>query len=1037
MLQLRHLVFLCFFVSGATSLIFENLWIRMLSLVFGSTTLAISSVLTSFMGGLALGSWLFGRKADRIENPLTFYAVIEGAVGLWALFLPMVIEGIYPGVNRWMWAHFQPEFASFSLLRFIFTVILILPPATLMGGTLPLLSRFIVKTEHEYRRVGSKAGWLYALNTFGAITGAAGSGFLLMPLLGVRWTNFLAAFLNLSILFGLVMALGNRIRGSLEGHRRTVDETSLPGQDEAFLPAEGPAAAPAGDPRGALVALVVFGISGFASMNYQVIWSRALNMVIGSSVYSFTIILAAFLIGIAAGSALLSYWMHRIRRPLLWLGLAQLWIGVAATGIYFAMDHYPYWFASMVTSVGNYSTNVGLIQFFMFLTAFMATVPATLGMGATFPLAVRVGCEGLERVGADVGRIYSINTVGAILGSFASAFILVPAFSRIGFGYGMQWSFLFSVALNVLSFVLVIAFVRGRPALRWAAGVAAPALLAAAVVVTIQARLYWDPGRMTIGPFRISLAEDILDEENWGEPEIPYYFDGISTTVTVERWGKHIAMKNNGKVEASNGDDMITQIMVSALPLLMHPGTSEGTVEVLLVGWGSGVSAGSAMTFPLRSMEVIELEKATVDASRHFADLTDFEYTLDEFPYVVKPRLKLIANDGRNYLSSGVKKYDVIISEPSNPWITGVSNLFTLDHFKTARGNLKPGGIFCQWVQLYEMSPMSICSIFRSFAYAFPYVAVFGSEPGSTDTLMLGSKDPFSFDLQKASRIMGDKKVKQLMLDAGIDDPLGIFSGILFGSRGEITRFCHFAPINTDDNAFIEFRAPKDLIAYQAYRDYLPTFYDPEWNYGSLDAMLGDFGADAVEKSENYANLALALAEGRRKRLAGKYIVKAKKQADTEMSELAVLVLGFLMSDENEPEIAFGLPIIGPEIDEETRKVFDKKYSRILKLIEKKDYQKAFKVLLELPEEFWKFSDSEFQFLTAFLEHTNDRSEDAAERMEAILARKDGFSLEHPEIYYYLAKAYYNAYNERKAVQEMKNYVLLRLAQKLSDKVGG
>jgi spermidine synthase len=482
---------------------------------------------------------------------------------------------------------------------------------------------------------------------------------------------------------------------------------------------------------------------------------------------------------------------------------------------------------------------------------------------------------------------------------------------------------------------------------------------------------------------------------------------------------------------------MITQIMVSALPLLMHPSTAEGSVEVLLVGWGSGVSAGAALTFPLRSMDVIELEKATVDASRNFADLTNFEYTLDEFPYVVKPRLRILANDGRNYLSSGLKKYDVIISEPSNPWITGVSNLFTLDHFKTARENLKPGGIFCQWVQLYEMSPASICSIFKSFAYAFPYVAVFGSEPGSTDTLMLGSMDPFRFDLERAGRLMRDEQVKQLMLDAGIDHPLGIFSGILFGSRSEITGFCDFAPVNTDDNAYIEFRAPKDLIAYQAYRDYLPTFYDPEWNYGSLDALLDEFGDTAVEKSENYSNLALALAEGRRKRLAGKYIVKAKKQADTEMSEMAVLVLGFLMSDENEPETAFGLPVIGPEIDDETKKIFEKKYSRILKLIEKKDCKKAFSVLLELPEEFWRFSDSEFQFLTAFLEHANDRSEDAAERMEAILARKDGFSLEHPEIYYYLAKAYYNAYNERKAVQEMKNYVLLRLAKKLADKAGG
>ena len=1038
MFSLRNLVFLCFFVSGATSLIFENIWIRMLSLVFGSTTLAISSVLTSFMGGLAAGSYLFGKKADRIRNPLRLYAFMEGAVGLWALIVPTVITGIYPHLNRWIWANYQPEYFAFSFLRFIFTVALILPPATLMGGTLPLLSRFIVRTEHEYHRVGSKAGWLYALNTFGAIVGAAGSGFVLMPLIGVRWTNLLAASLNLTLIFGLVMLLMERIQRSLEGYRHTLEEMApLPAGDDAARPAPSGGAAPPLVPGGAVAALVAFGISGFASMNYQVIWSRALSMVIGSSVYAFTIILAAFLIGIAVGSAVIAHWMDRIRRPLGWLAGTQLWIGAAAAATYFIMDRLPYWFASMVTGVGNYASHVGLIQLFMFITAFLATVPATLGMGASFPLTVRVCCGGLERIGKDVGTIYSVNTIGNILGSFSSAFILVPVLSAIGFGYGLQWSFLFSVILNVVAFVLILAFSRLRPLVRWMLAAAVPAALTALVVVTLRSGLNWDPGRMTIGAFRISLAEDILDEESWGEPEIPYYFDGISTTVSIERWGKHLAMKNNGKVEASNGDDMATQIMVSALPMLMHPDTVEGSLEALLVGWGSGVSAQAAITFPLRSLEVIELEKRVVDSSRHFADITGFNFSLPVFPYVARPRLKLIANDGRNYLSSGVKKYDVIVSEPSNPWISGVSNLFTLDHFKIARANLKRGGLLCQWVQLYEMSPVSICSIFKSFAYAFPYVAVLGAEPGSTDTLMLGSNEPIRFDLKRAGEVMEDPAVRKLMADAGVDDPLDLFSGILFGSRSEVLKFCAFAPVNTDDNAFIEFEAPKNLIAYEAYRSFLPTFYDPNWKYGELDALLGSFGDTAVERSENYASLALALAEGRRKRLAGEYVVKARKQADTEMVELAVLVLSYLFSDENEPGLSFGLPVVGPEIDDQTRKQFEAKYDRILKLIDKKDHAQAFKVLLELPEELWTFSDSEFQFLTAYLEMNNDRSEDAAERMEAVIERKDGYAIDHPELYYFLAKAYYRAYDEREAVREMKHFVLLKLAQKLKMKLKG
>ena len=1044
-ISIRNIVFLCFFISGATGLVLENLWIRMLTLVFGSTTLAISSVLTSFMGGLALGSYLFGKKADKIKRPLRLYAIMEGAIGVWAVLALTFVQGFYPHLNRWLWDNFQPEYISFSLLRFIFTVLLILPPATLMGGTLPILSRMIVRTQREYSNVGSKAGWLYAFNAFGAIAGAAASGFILMPGIGVVWTNTLAAFLNIFLIMALILLLEKRITGSFFTHRRDIEELEeamKPGvgaMEDAGLDGSPASCAPPEHvgARGAMAVLIAFGISGFAAMNYQVIWSRAMSMVIGSSVYAFTITLVAFLCGIAIGSAVISAYIGRIRRPVLWVAGTQLWIALAAISIYFVMDHFPYWFASMVTSVGIYHSHIGLIQFFMFVTAFLATVPATLGMGAIFPLTVRVCCGSLERVGTDIGKIYAVNTVGAIAGAFASAFILVPVFSRIGYGYGLQWSFLLSVALNIGAFVLVLGFAGVRRTIRYAAAGLVPLALGVLVLYTIASRLYWDPARMTIGPFRVSLADDILDKEAWGEPEIPFYFDGISTTVTVERWGKHISMKNNGKVEASNGDDMSTQIMVSAMPILIHPEAGGGRLDALLIGWGSGVSASSALTFPIRSLEVVELEKSVIDASRHFSDVTMFNFSMEEFPFLVHPRLKLIVNDGRNYMSSGLKKYDIIISEPSNPWITGVSNLFTVDHFRIARKNLKEGGIFCQWVQLYEMSPDSICSIFKTFALSFSYVAVFGAEPRSTDTLMIGSMDPFRFSLKKAGDVMEDKATKELLLKAGIEQPQDIFAGVIFGNRDEVLTFCDNAAINTDDNAYIEFSAPRDLIGFEAYQDYLPSFYDSDWDKGNVDSLIEEFGHSDIEKSENYAALALSLAKGGRKKLAGKYIVTSKKHADTEMTELAVLVLSYLFSDKNEPALKFGLPVLGPEIDEEMREVFAKQYDRILKMTAGKDYVGAFKILLDLPEELWEFGDSEFQLLTAYLEYNNDRSESASERLEAVIDRDDGYALEHPEIYYYLAKAYYRSYNHRKAVSEMKNYVLMKLAQKLKMKLAG
>ena len=1033
-----YIVYLLFFISGVTSLIFENLWVRMLSLVFGSTTLAVSSVLASFMGGLALGSYIFGKKADSIPRPLRFYAMLEGAVGLWALLSPVIITKVYPYINRWMWEEFHLQYFTFSFVRLIFTVLIILPPTTLMGGTLPLLSRFVVGTKKEYEIVGLKTGFLYATNTFGAITGAAVSGFLMMPFWGVRWTNFIASALNLLILCAATILLEEKITKSLWTRRKVTglveDFTSTTQKTEKETVTSAPSCII--DSKARTSALIVFGLSGLASMNYQVIWSRALSMVIGSSVYSFTVILVAFLVGIAVGSALFSLLVHRAKNPILWLGLIQVWIAVSSIGIYFAMDHMPYFFATLVTTVKNYNKHVGLIQFFMFATAFVSTIPATLGMGATFPVTVRIYCSGLERVGTDIGKVYSINTIGSIIGSFAGAFLLVPFFSAIGYGYGLQWSMLLGIFLNLLCFAILILTGQNFSPVRRVILANAPILILGVIVfLVIKFNLYWNPGKMTIGPFRISLDEDILDEESWGEPEIPYYFDGISTTVTVERWGKHIALKNNGKVEASNGDDMSTQVMVSALPMFMQSSILDGNSDVLLVGWGSGVSAASAMAFPIRSLEVVELEKRVIDASRHFQGVTKFDFPYRFFPYVKKEGLKIVLNDARNYLSHGLKKYDIIISEPSNPWITGVSNLFTVDHFITAKKNLKRGGIFSQWVQLYEMSPGSICSIFKSFAYSFPYTAVFGADPGSTDTLMLGSNEPIKFDLKVASALLENEKVKEVLQYTGLEEPFDIFSGIIFSNKREILEFCNFAPLNTDDNAFVEFSAPRDLISYQAYRDYVHKFYDPEWSHGDVEELLGNIGSSKAERSENYANLALSLAKGKRNKLAGKYLVRAKNEEDTEMAELAVLVLSYLFDDQNEPEVKFGVTVLGPQIEKKTKEIFDEKYAKILKLIEMKENKRAFEILLELPEELWEFSDDEFQFLTAYLEFKNDRPGDSAKRLEAVIAKKDGYATLHPEIYYYLAKAYYNSYNEIEGVRQMKNFVLLKLAEKIKTKL--
>ena len=843
----------CFFLSGGSGLVFETLWTRKLALVFGSTTLSVSSVLTAFMGGLALGSWLLGRRlADRVRRPIVAYAAVEGLVGGWGLLVPVVVERVYPHVNRLLWQHFEPGFFAFSFLRFVFVLLLLLPPTTLMGATLPLLARHFVATDDELRRVGRRVGALYSLNTFGAIVGAFAAGFLLLPAVGFAWTNAIASATNLALCAAVLLAfvvLRDRDRAPAEAAAEPGPGPE-PDAEEYVL-----------GRRARRAALAAFGISGFASMNDQVAWNRVLAMVIGSSVYSFTTILLAFLVGIAGGSAIASASLRRMRNPLVWLGLVQLWIGLTSLAGYYLADDYPYLFAWLVDRLGAVESGggrEGLVRLVGFAVAALAVLPATLGMGATLPLTVRVCATRRAHVGRDVGTVYAVNTVGAIVGSFASAFVLVPGFSALargwfGQGYGLQLTFALSILLNLgLALLLFLAAPDRRwgderpaariQAVRWAAVGLIPALVGLLALLTVLRGWTWDIDRLTVGSFRLAYLQSVLKGERRGE--LLYLSDGISTTVTVQRWGDHVAMKNNGKVDASTGDDMPTQVMVAGLPLLLHPRGPEG-LRVAVIGFASGVTVGTALRFPVARVDAIELEPATVESSWFFRHVNLLPYEdgaadprSREFrPLRPDPRLRVLSNDGRNFLASTPERYDVVISEPSNPWITGVSNLFTLDHFLAARQALAPDAVFCQWVQLYEMSEGSVQSILRTFAEAFPHLLAFSASPGSSDLVLLGSFAPLRPRIAELRRRLARPDVAEALAEprsnVGVADDVP--ARLVFADRAEVLEFTRDAVLNTDDNAFIEFQAPRDLVRYAAIdSEIVDRIYGLDWNYGRL-----------------------------------------------------------------------------------------------------------------------------------------------------------------------------------------------------------
>lgn len=1174
--------FACFFLSGASSLVFEVIWTRMLTLVFGASTPAISTVLSAFMGGLAIGSYVFGRVADRLKYPILTYAAMEAGVGLMAFVIPFVVQGIYPPISHWITNHGGNRFDVFTLLRFLVVAAVLLPPTTLMGATLPLLARHFVQ---RGGRLGQRVGALYAVNTLGAVAGTFVAGFFLLPGAGLKITNALAASTNL-LLAVLIVVFRKQLLGDAwpsswrdllpqpnpsaavetaaekvaEKVAETAAETAEPApqddedddapRDDSALDEDEALAEPLSK-TARFAVLAAAGGSGFAALAYEVILTRALDMVIGSSVYSFTIILMGFLVGIAGGSALASailrtrpspgrtvavaaviesialiqYVVYQTnvsrllwvivtlwvllgtaiaatwRRPMLALGITQLSIAAGAIVTYFFQDRIPRMFVYLaLTSTTNcdahtpvrFSQHIGTIQWLSFVVALLCALPAAVGMGAAFPLGVRAFTRGRERVAADTSAVYSVNTVGSILGSLLMGFLIMPA-------VGMETSMYIAVAVNLLLALGLLLTAPGEEPLRFLLVPAAAVLLAITGVGAVLGRegraaraqgslrffpRPWDQAEMTTGVFRLSLADGMIQRrngqcieesigertQNLGTDNPIYYRDGVTTTVTVERWALggdrvHYALKNNGKVDASNGDDMPTQVLVAGLPLLIHP-REPRDVNVAIVGFGSGVTIGTTLEFPVRVVDDVELERWIPDASRFFADVNHLQYTPERaYPFVSVPRLNLINNDGRNFLAATNRRYELVISEPSNPWITGVSNIFTLDHFRAATQSLTPDGIYVQWVQLYEMSPNNIKSIYRTFAEVFPYVRVFAADAYSSDTIMLGSFRPIPLDPAQIDRRLEDPRIRAAIAPSHTNGAADLLSRMLFASRAEVQSFAQIeerlergswrpnlrstgleecpaascrrrpAVINTDDNAHIEFAAPQDLIGFDAFQGYVETMYDDSWRYGLIEAQV-TLPTDLRARVRWMSNLGVSLLAAGRPRRAGEVLDNAARVRGPNGEELNVpemvraAQIWNVLTSPREPTIRLDPPVAGPSLSQEGARVLAETFTRAQRAVDRGAFGAALEAIASLPVSVRDHSGPGLRLLYGYLLYRTSlaadvepRFSDAAQSLEALALEEPQWARSHPEVWFLIGRSRFRAGEFARSVAAIATFV--------------
>jgi len=802
---------LAFFFSGAAALVYQVLWARMLGLVFGNTTYAISTVLAAFMGGMALGSYFLGRYAEKSgTGPVKTLAYMEAAVGIYCALTPLLFAAARHGYVLAQ-QNFDLSLPAVTLLRFVLSSAILLFPTFLMGGTLPVMTKALKGILPE-KELSGAIGFFYGVNTLGAVFGVVFSAFVSIAYFGVNATLAMAVVSNLAVAAFLYGIAGT--------------EKSAP------LARETETAAPAADPALARLALAAAAISGFAAMVCEVVWSRSLSMVIGMSVYAFATMLAAFLAGMAAGSfVFVKFAESRVKADgkegFLAVGVMLGTAGVLVLTTIPMFNYLPLLFLRIFGILRGSFFSLLLLQ--VLISFIIMAVPAAF-FGLAFPMLIKIySLAGRSAAGTSsaVGRIYASNTAGCIAGSLLAGFALI---SLLGLEGTIRTSGFVCVAASLV--VLFLAKDMRRLALPMAG------FLVFAAVPHVMAVGAWDRGIMNSGVYQY--APDILEssreqgisvKEAFKQAvsgEALYYKSGANFSVAVTRNpGGVLSLSIDGKVDASSdiSADMQTQTLSGHLPMLLHPGAK----RVLVIGLASGVTLGAVAAYPVEEIDCVEIEPAMVKAAAFFAP-----WNRD----VLKDkRVHLIVDDGRNYLLASKKKYDVIISVPSNPWIPGSAALFTEDFFKLAKSRLVPGGVFCQWMQAYELRLDEMRSVAAAAAAVFPELSLWN--PVGGDLLLVSAEGKFPVDYPSfANRV---NSVAPELARVRIKDALDILARFVMGGDS-LKEFVKGARPNTDNRPLLEYSAPKYVYTTEASRSNLAYLLK---NAASISGSLVNFSDHA------------------------------------------------------------------------------------------------------------------------------------------------------------------------------------------------
>jgi spermidine synthase len=748
------LLLVLFAGSGCSALVYEIVWYQLLQLVIGSSAISLGVLLATFMGGLCAGSVVLPRlKWARLQHPLRVYAKVEFGIavaGILVLFCMPLVDGVYTAAV----GHGLPAI----LLRALVCGLCLIPPTFLMGASLPAAARWIETTPEGV----SWMGFLYGSNTAGAVFGCLLAGFYLLREFDMGTATFVAAALNVAV--GLA---------SLAIARRTPDRAAEQPRPEVTAPYG----------RAYWPVYVTIAVSGACALGAEVIWTRLLGLLLGATVYTFSIILGVFLLGLGIGSAGGSAMARGYRdtaRARLAFGVCQLLlVGAIGWTAFMVAQSLPYWPVNPLLSTKPwYTFQIDLVR------CLWAILPATVLWGASFPLALAAAARKDEDPARLVGGIYAANTAGAILGALSFSLILVP-------WVGTQGSERVLIVLSAASGVLIL-----MPLVAQARNAAGALGLTAALVIAgvLVTHVTGVPGMLIAYGRRIMTS--------MGRSKILYTGEGINSSIAISRWDDGaVQFHVSGKVEASTEPyDMRLQRMLGHIPALFHPNPK----SVLIVGFGAGVTAGTFVTHPgVERIVICEMEPLIPPTATQY-------FARENYNVMHDPRTQIVYDDARHFILTTREKFDIITSDPIHPWVKGSATLYSKEYFDLVKEHLNPGGIVTQWVPLYESDLPTVKSEFATFFDAFPNGTIWGNQNGGGyDTVVLGQVEPARIDLDALDGRLArpdHARVVRSLQDVGFNSLVNLLA-TYGGQRSDLASWLQDAEVNRDGNLRLQYLA--------------------------------------------------------------------------------------------------------------------------------------------------------------------------------------------------------------------------------------